>query len=242
MQKENRKHGFLSMAALASLGADGAEISERAYSLILGGMLTWGLALSAILLKLAGPAMLRVIYSNPSSYSGMAIGGLIVYFALVFIGNGMLRAGNLVSSLIGFHLIAVPVALVASIGAAPYLSDTTVVFQAVCVTAVVTLALMIAGTLAPNFFCRLGGGLAMALLAVCIYSLVAGMIFHTWMPGIDYVIIGIMALYIGFDWARAHSVFRTAPNAIAAAAALYLDIINIFLRVLRIIARSRSRD
>ena len=31
-------------------------------------------------------------------------------------------------------------------------------------------------------------------------------------------------------------------NAIAAASALYLDIINIFLRVLRILARSRSND
>ena len=51
-----------------------------------------------------------------------------------------------------------------------------------------------------------------------------------------------MALYIGVDWVRANSVQRTTTNAIAAASALYLDIINIFLRVLRILARSRSND
>ena len=49
-----------------------------------------------------------------------------------------------------------------------------------------------------------------------------------------------MALYIGYDWVRANSVQRTTTNAIAAASALYLDIINIFLRLLRILARSRN--
>ncbi len=45
--------------------------------------------------------------------------------------------------------------------------------------------------------------------------------------------------YIGYDWARANQIPKTVDNAIDSAAALYMDIINLFLRILRIMGRSR---
>ncbi len=43
--------------------------------------------------------------------------------------------------------------------------------------------------------------------------------------------------YIGVDWGRANQIERTVDNAIDSAAALYLDIINLFLRILRIMSK-----
>ncbi|MBT7579493.1 MAG: hypothetical protein HN633_12065, partial [Candidatus Marinimicrobia bacterium] len=45
--------------------------------------------------------------------------------------------------------------------------------------------------------------------------------------------------YIGYDWGRANQIPKTLDNAVDSAAALYMDIINLFLRVLRILGRRR---
>ena len=43
----------------------------------------------------------------------------------------------------------------------------------------------------------------------------------------------------GFDWARANAIPKTADNAVDSAASLYMDIINLFLRILMILAGGR---
>ncbi len=43
--------------------------------------------------------------------------------------------------------------------------------------------------------------------------------------------------YIGYDWGRANQIPKTMDNAVDSAAALYMDIINLFLRILRIMGR-----
>ncbi|EPZ8570104.1 Bax inhibitor-1 family protein, partial [Pseudomonas aeruginosa] len=41
----------------------------------------------------------------------------------------------------------------------------------------------------------------------------------------------------GVDWGRANQIERTVDNAVDSAASLYLDIINLFVRVLEIISK-----
>ena len=53
------------------------------------------------------------------------------------------------------------------------------------------------------------------------------------------LITGLFSMFIGFDWARCNVCACTVNNAVAAAANLYLDIINLFLRILRILNRGR---
>ena len=81
--------------------------------------------------------------------------------------------------------------------------------------------------------------ISIALLAVILVESLALLLFRADITILDWVVVGIMCMYIGYDWVRANSVQRTTVNAIAAASALYLDIINILLRVLRILSRSR---
>jgi len=54
---------------------------------------------------------------------------------------------------------------------------------------------------------------------------------------LDWVVVLIFCGYIGYDWGRANSIPKTLDNAVDSAAALYMDIINLFLRILRIMGR-----
>ncbi len=54
---------------------------------------------------------------------------------------------------------------------------------------------------------------------------------------IDWVVVLIFCGYIGYDWGRANQIPKTLDNAVDSAAALYMDIINLFLRILRILGR-----
>jgi FtsH-binding integral membrane protein len=54
---------------------------------------------------------------------------------------------------------------------------------------------------------------------------------------LDGLFVLIFSGYIGYDWARANQLPKTLDNAIDASAALYLDIVNLFLRILRLLSR-----
>jgi FtsH-binding integral membrane protein len=45
---------------------------------------------------------------------------------------------------------------------------------------------------------------------------------------------------IGVDWGRANNIERTVDNAIDSAACLYLDIVNLFIRVLEIMGSAKD--
>ena len=55
----------------------------------------------------------------------------------------------------------------------------------------------------------------------------------------DWVVAAIFCGYIGYDWGRANAIPKTLDNAIDSAASLYIDIIILFMRILRIMARRR---
>ncbi|MBR1821032.1 MAG: US12 family protein, partial [Clostridia bacterium] len=199
------------------------EISERAFNLIIGGMLLWGFLLNYATVALFGEQVTRMVYGmNPLVF-------LLMYFALVLIGNGMVVRGGPAMSFVGYTLIAAPIGIVVCMslqGIPVYIVE-----SALLTTAVVTLSFMIAGTLFPGFFLRLGRVLFFSLLFMIVGSLISLLLFggrysmlYEWLGA------GIFSLYIGYDWARANTCARTVDNAIDLSASLYLDIVNLFLR------------
>ena len=216
------------------------ELSESRYNLLIGAALTWGFFLNFLIVQFAGPAILSMALSSPAGYSTFMIGFLVAYIALVLIGSALVRSYNPARCFLGYNLIAVPVGVVVALATVGY--DPQIVTRAALITAIVTLIMMIVSTLAPSVFARMGSGLGVALLGVIVVEAFATLLFRMDVSILDWIVVGIMCLYIAYDWVRTNSVQRTATNAIAAASALYLDIINIFLRVLRILARSRSND
>ena len=91
----------------------------------------------------------------------------------------------------------------------------------------------------PEFFLSLWPTLGIALGITVAVELVLFLLgFGTEFT--DYIVIAIFSLYLGFDWQRANRVTPSIRNAILSATQIYLDIVNIFIRLLRILARSRK--
>lgn len=206
------------------------EISERAFNLIIGLILAWGFGLNYLMVSLFGDQIaLWAARTNPFVY-------LIGYIALVFMGSAMIASPSPAMSFVGYNLIAVPVGVVVCtvlVGV-----DPDIVRTSVLLTAIITLSFMIASLLFPGFFLSLGRVLFFGLLATLVGELVTMLFFRRGFV-YEWIYAGIFSLYIGYDWARANTCARTVNNAVDLSASLYLDIINLFLRILRIVSRSR---
>jgi len=209
------------------------EISERAFNLIIGAMLLWGFLLNFATVSLFGEQAVRMVRDmNPLVF-------LLVYLALVFAGNTMIVKGGPALSFVGYTLIAAPIGILLCVALRGV--PTGVITSAVLITAIVTLSFMIAATIFPGFFLSLGRVLLFSLLFMIVGSLISSLFFrgaghslYTWLGA------GIFSLYIGYDWARANTCARTVDNAIDLSASLYLDIINLFLRIVEIMNKNRK--
>lgn len=115
--------------------------------------------------------------------------------------------------------------------------DSSIVLDAIRMTGYVTAAMMILGTMYPGFFRRIAGGLTIALIVVIIVEMVEVFIFKMHHGILDWVVVLIFCGYIGYDWARANAIPKTLDNAIDSAAALYIDILILFIRLLSIMGR-----
>ena len=209
------------------------EISERAFNLIIGGMLLWGFLLNYLTVTLFAEQAIALVYNmNPFIF-------LAVYLVLVIVGNLMVTRGGAAMSFIGYTLIAAPIGIVLCVSIQGIPVDT--IKSAVLVTAIVALSFMIAATLFPDFFLSLGRVLFFSLLFMVAGSLISLLLFGRH-GGMVYEWIGtaIFSLFIGYDWARANTCAKTVKNAIDLSASLYLDIINLFLRIVEIMNKNRK--
>lgn len=208
------------------------EISTAAYNAIIGGLLLWGLLLNyAMVVFLTDPILRLVGNIKPIVF-------VLLYLGLVIVGSFMIRNESPVTSVIGFHLIAVPVGVIVCVALQGYATD--VVRNAILLTGVVTGVFTALGMIFPTFFLKLGRVLFFALLASLIVEVGGMLIMRHEFRFMDWVIVAIFSLYIGFDWARANTCAKTVNNAVDLAANLYMDIINIFLRLLQILGRNRD--
>ena len=220
------------LAERAVLREGETEISERAFNLLIGGVLLWGFGLNYLTVALFGARVARALAGmNPLVF-------LIGYFALVLIGSALISRPSPALSFLGYNLIAVPIGLVLCAALQGYYVET--VRSAALVTAIITLSFMIAATVFPGFFLRLGRVLFFGLALLIAGELVSLLFFRSRSFAYAWLGAGVFSLYIGYDWARANTCARTVDNAIDLSASLYLDIINLFLRVLSIMGRRRD--
>ncbi|MBQ6174249.1 MAG: US12 family protein [Clostridia bacterium] len=209
------------------LQAGQREISTSSFNAIIGGLLVWGLLLNYLMVRFLTDPILRLVGNlHPLVF-------ILLYFGLVLVGSFMIRNESPVTSVIGFHLIAVPVGVIVCVALKGYGQAT--IQQAVAMTGIITVAFTLLGITFPKFFLSLGRVLFFALIASIVVELFGALILRTHFSWISWVVVGIFSLYIGYDWARANTCAKTVDNAVDLAANLYLDIINIFLRLLEII-------
>mgnify|MGYP003566474911 FL=1 len=208
-------------------GRGEGEISPRLYNLTIGAVLCWGFWVNWMMVSsISAESILAV---SPWMF-------FLGYFASCFFGVYLFSSSdNPLVSFVGYNFVVVPFGLIINVVVAQY--DPDLVVNAIQVTGLVTLCMMLLGTLYPAFFERIVGALGIALLAVILVELfqifVLG-IHHNWL---DWAVVLIFCGYIGYDWGRANRIPKTLDNAVDSAAALYMDIINLFLRILRIMGR-----
>ena len=207
-------------------------ISERAYNLIIGGMLLWGFLCNWLIVTFWSDGIMRYAYNGGTGVI------FLLYIVFAILGVILVNRPNAVAGFIGYNLIVVPIGVLLCIALDGV--DAQIISTAALFTGLITLVYLILGTVFPGFFLSIGRTLLGGLGILLIGSLITAIF------GIDDYLLcwlgaGLFGLFIGFDWARCNVCACTLDNAVDAAANLYLDIINLFLRIVRILNESKRR-
>lgn len=217
----------------AGYGSSAKIISSEMYNLIIGGVLLYGFIINAIMTAVFGDSITNFVLTNPVVF-------YIGYFILAIAGTFMVRkSDNPVVSFIGYNLMVVPIGMVIAFSVTIYthIGYSMIVATAFGITAAVTLVMMIISSIYPNFFLSMGRTLGITLLITVVVEAIMLLVGAS-LGIIDYVVVAIFCLYVGYDWAKANAIEKTADNAIDSASELYLDIANLFLRIMKILARA----
>lgn len=206
------------------------ELSESTYNLTIGGLLAYGFLINGLICYFFGDMF---YYTSGASF-GLY---LIAYLVCIFLSVALSSSQSAVVNFIGYNLLVLPIGVLLSISLAPM---SVRIVQSALVGTGVFVALMVAASYArPDFFLSLGSTLWVSLVVTVIAELI--LLFLGFAAGwLDYLVVAIFSLYLGFDWARANTCPPTVRNAILSATQIYLDIINIFVRLLSILGRRRD--
>lgn len=211
------------------------EISPTAYNLVIGGTLFYGFIVNCLMVQFAFDAIADLYIGNPVFF-------YIAYFVMAFAGTYMVnKSTSPVISFIGYNLIVLPLGMIISLVVNTYLmfGYSTIVSNAFAITGIVTLVMMFISSCVPDFFLSLGRTLGVTLIVTLVIELIMGLAGFD-LGIIDYIVVLLFCGYIGYDWSKANALPKTVDNAIDSAANLYVDIINLFVRILRILARSQN--
>lgn len=204
------------------------EISAQTYNLTIGGMLLYGFIINIILCTCFTNVFMM--------WNPMVL--LIGYFVSCIIGIFLSRSNNPILSFIAYNLVVVPMGITLSIALSGEFVG--VILNAFIVTATLTATFIVAAIVYPDFFLSLGRTLFFSLLILIVVELIM-MFTGFYVPTlIDYIACFIFCGYIGYDWAKAQAMQHTLDNAIDASLALYLDIINLFIRLVEIMGKKKD--
>jgi len=204
----------------------GELLGDAAYNLVIGLVLIWGFAVNWWMIQ------------NIPTATVMSLGIFLLVGYIVSCLIGILiysKSDNPFISFIGYNFIVAPLGLVLNLIVSQY--DSNIVYEAVKMTGGTTIIMLCLGTMYPKFFFSISKALFLALIAMFIFSLGQYFITGKVSEWVDWVLAAIFCGYIGYDWARANSIPKTLDNAVDSAAALYIDIINLFIKILQILGR-----
>ncbi len=203
-------------------------ISASSFYFLIGVCLCWGLGLTVILANHFAKMDLK---TNIWMLLGI---GLVIPVIGVLISA---KSDNAFISFIGYNMVVAPFGFLLAPIANVY--SPNVVRDAAMITLLVTGVMGAAGTMFPSVFAKMGGALFVALLGLVTVRLVQCFVPQFDFGWIDYASALIFSLYIGYDMYRANNIGQTADNAVDVSVSLYLDIINLFISILRILGSKK---
>ena len=157
----------------------------------------------------------------------MSIGGFVV------IMRGMRREG-FGMALAGYAMVVVSMGFTTGLILPFY--DLPSIANAFVGTAIIAAVFTLAGGLWPQFFARIQGVLTVSLLALIVVSIV-GLFMGADMGWLDYAVVLVFCGFIGWDTYRSQQCEPTVKMAIFNAVNIWLDLVNVFIRILSIVGR-----
>jgi hypothetical protein len=171
------------------------------------------------------------------------IGTLIVAIAGIFIA---LKFDVPILSLIGYMMVCIPFGYITGPAVALYTSASVV--KVLMITTAIVVILGTVGAVIPDSLESWGsylfGGLLILILGTFLVPIagVFGIPIKGALTFFDWVGVVLFSGYVIFDLNRAMRVERTHDNAIDCALSVYLDFINLFLRLLSLMGEAKSND
>lgn len=208
---------------------NGKQLSLRQYNSVLSGTLLYGLVVNFILCVTIGDV---TKYVDPLMF---LLGYFICAIAGCIIAN---KSNSLIISLIGYNMLVIPVGLSVSTVITTYGElSSQIVVNAFLISMSITVVMTVLALIKPKFFSKLGGLLfatLVGLLLAEIISLILGYdnILYSWIAAV------LFSLYIAYDIYRSQEYPKTLKNAVDSALDIYLDIINLFLNILKILSKN----
>lgn len=197
------------------------NLSNRQYNVTIGLLLLWGFVVNAVMCIFFADVFMAI---NP-------IALLIGYFVAAVAGICMSRfSNNPVVSFIGYNLVVLPIGAVLSVVLQGYW--VTTIIKTLIATIVITLLMIGVAIIKPEIFKSMGLTLFICLTGVVIIELIFLFIGATIPKWWDWLVAALFCGYIGYDWVVAQRKPKTLDNAIDSVVDLYLDIVNLFLRLL----------
>ena len=208
---------------------EGLALTDRGYNLTIGFTLLWGALVNMMISLLFQRTILSMNYLLV----------LVIYFVGT-LGCSILvhRTNNAAVGFIAFTGMACSMGLLLTYFVYAFTANS--VAYAFIATCLVTFIMILLSMLYPNFFLNLGRTLFISLLACIIIQTVVGLLLHGSLRAMDYIVSLIFCGYIGFDWSRAQMYPKTANNAVSCASDIYLDCVNLFIRILSITGKRRN--
>lgn len=204
------------------------EITAQGFYGVLTASLIWGLFGTAVIAHLS-------IENGfiPTLWSILILGLALPILGIVI----AVKSDNPFISFLGYNMIVVPFGIILGPAINQYSPD--VIRNAFGITAGITFLMGFAGTIFPNFFSKLGPVLFLSLFGLVIVGIAQIFIPALRFGLYDYIGAGVFSLYIGYDMYRANNMPKTIDNAVDVSVDLYLDIINLFLYILRILGKKK---
>lgn len=196
------------------------ELSDRMYNIVIGLILLWGFAVNAVMCIFFQDFFLTLNF----------VAVVVSYFIAAIIGVCMSRfSDNPIVSFVGYNLVVLPVGVVLSILLEDYTSSIT---QAFVLTTILTVLMIVIASIKPEMFASMGMTLTACLTGVLVIELILlilGVATPRWW---DLVVALLFCGYVGYDWSKAQEKPKTLDNAVDSTVDLYLDVINLFVRLL----------
>ena len=204
------------------------ELTNSRFNLFLGLFILYG-----VLVNVLTSFLMAGHDFTSAQMIAVLVLSLVCGIAGVFVA---LKNDRPIVSFLGYNMLVIPFGLMLSMVVQLY--SPMVVFEAFFLTAMIMFVMIIAATIIPEWFEGLGTVLFIALIGLIIAEVICVFIGITplWISAISAL---IFSCYIGYDWTMAQAGPKTLDAAIDSALNIYLDIVNLFLDLLRIVGDNK---